>query len=96
MKFVAALLIVALTSSDAHAECAEAEKLRGDVGVLRTVLSIKDREHSAAVQAYEAALAAEREAAVKAIEKARAPAWWLVGSVALLAGLAGGYFIAKN
>lgn len=95
MKFIAALLIVALTSSEVRSECAD-ERLQSDLKIMKTVLEIKDREHSAAVQAYEAALAAEREAAVKAIEKARAPAWWLVGSVALLAGLAGGYFIAKN
>jgi len=95
VKFIAALLIVALTSSEVRSECAD-ERLQSDLKIMKTVLEIKDREHSAAVQAYEAALAAEREAAVKAIEKARAPAWWLVGSVALLAGLAGGYFIAKN
>lgn len=95
MKFIAALLIVALTSSEVRSECAD-ERLQSDLKIMKTVLEIKDREHSAAVQAYEAALAAEREAAVKAIEKARAPAWWLVGSVALLAGLAGGYLIAKN
>ena len=95
MKFIAALLIVALTSSEVRSECAD-ERLQSDLKIMKTVLEIKDREHSAAVQAYEAALAAEREAAVKAIEKARAPAWWLVGSVALLAGLTGGYFIAKN
>lgn len=95
MKFIAALLIVALTSSEVRSECAD-ERLQSDLKIMKTVLEIKDREHSAAVQAYEAALAAEREAAVKAIEKARAPAWWLVGSVALLAGFAGGYLIAKN
>ena len=96
MKFVAALLIVALTSSEARSECADPAKLESDLKIMRVVLDIKGREHAAAVQAYEAALAAEREAAVKAIEKAKAPAWWLVGSVALLAGLDGGYFIAKD
>lgn len=95
MKFIAALLIVALTSSEVRSECAD-EKLQSDLKIMKTVLEIKDREHASAVKAYEAALVAEREAAVKAIEKARAPAWWLVGSVALLTGLAGGYLIAKN
>jgi len=96
VRFAAALLIVALTSSEVRSECADADRLQSDLNIMRVVLDIKNREHIAAVQAYEAALVAERKAAVTAIEKARAPAWWLVGGAALLVGLAGGYLIAKN